>query len=154
MPDFTLSYALNGPANGKPSWWNPNNTDFAPRLGLRTLPSDHAGLIGKLFGKSGAFRVGGAIAYDQFGNDLITQFDQFGSLGLTDPTNFPDSYSFTTSPRFTGTFPALPPPAAGGFPYTPPADRRHHRHFSRHFSRPENAVLDHPERHVLPRAAR
>jgi Carboxypeptidase regulatory-like domain len=120
MPNFTLSYALNGPGNGKPSWWNPNNKDFAPRFGLAYAPSGRGGLIGKIFGKNGAFRVGGAIAYDQFGNDLVTQFDQFGSLGLTDPTNFPDSYSFSTSPRFTGTFPALPPAAAGGFPYTPP----------------------------------
>jgi hypothetical protein len=121
MSDFTLSYALNGPVNGKPSWWSPNNKDFAPRFGLAYSPSGRTGLLGKLFGKNAAFRMGAGIAYDNFGNDLITQFDQFGSLGLTDPTNFPDSYSFTTSPRFTGTFPALPPAAAGGFPYTPPA---------------------------------
>src|SRR5579871_1900648 len=121
MPDFTLSYALNGPVNGKPSWWAPDNMNLAPRIGLAYAPSDNSGMLGKIFGKSGAFRIGGAIAYDQFGNDLITQFDQFGSLGLTDPTNFPDSYSFTTSPRFTGAFPALPPAATGGFPYTPPA---------------------------------
>jgi hypothetical protein len=121
MPDFTLSYALNGPVNGKASWWNPDNLNFAPRFGLAYAPSDHSGLFGKLFGKTGALRLGGAIAYDQFGNDLIVNFDQFGSLGLSNPTNFPDSYSFTTSPRFTGTYPALPPAATGGFPYTPPA---------------------------------
>ena len=69
----------------------------------------------------GALRIGGAIAYDQFGNDLIVNYDQYGSLGLSNPTNFPDSYSFTTSPRFTGTYPDLPPAPAGGFPYTPPA---------------------------------
>jgi Carboxypeptidase regulatory-like domain len=121
MSDFTLSYALNGPVNGKPSWWSPDNANFAPRFGLAYAPTDHTGLIGKIFGKSGALRVGGAIAYDQFGNDLIVNYDQYGSLGLSDPTNFPDSYSFTTSPRFSGTYPALPPSAAGGFPYTPPA---------------------------------
>jgi len=121
MSDFTLSYGLNGPVNGKPSWWNPNNTNFAPRFGLAYAPTDHQGWLGKLFGKSGAFRVGAAILYDQFGNDLIANFDQFGSLGLSNPTNFPDSYSFTTSPRFTGTYPVLPPSPAGGFPYTPPA---------------------------------
>jgi hypothetical protein len=121
MSDFTLSYALNGPVNGKPSWWSPDNANFAPRFGLAYAPVDHSGLLGKLFGKSGALRAGGAIAYDQFGNDLIVNYDQYGSLGLTDPTNFPDSYSFTTSPRFSGTFPALPPAATGGFPYTPPA---------------------------------
>jgi len=120
MSDFTLSYALNGPVNGKPSWWSADNANFAPRFGLAYAPGDRGGMIGKLFGKSGAFRVGGAIAYDQFGNDLIVNYDQFGSLGLSDPTNFPDSYSFSTSPRYTGAFPALPAAAAGGFPYTPP----------------------------------
>jgi hypothetical protein len=121
MSDFTLSYALNGPVNGKPSWWSPDNANFAPRFGLAYAPTGQTGLVGALFGKSGALRVGGAIAYDQFGNDLVVNYDQYGSLGLSNPTNFPDSYSFTTSPRFTGTYPALPAAAAGGFPYTPPA---------------------------------
>ncbi len=121
MPDFTLSYALNGPVNGKSSWWSPDNANFAPRFGLAYAPTDRGGLIGKLFGKTGAFRVGGALAYDQFGNDLVVNYDQYGSLGLSNPTNFPDSYSFSTSPRFTGTYPALPAAPAGGFPYTPPA---------------------------------
>jgi hypothetical protein len=121
MPDFTLSYALNGPVNGKPSWWSPDNANFAPRFGLAYAPTGRTGVLGTLFGKNGALRVGGAIAYDQFGNDLVVNYDQYGSLGLSNPTNFPDSYSFSTSPRFTGTYPALPAAAAGGFPYTPPA---------------------------------
>jgi hypothetical protein len=121
MSDFTLSYALNGPVNGKPSWWSADNANFAPRFGLAYAPTGHGGLLGAIFGKSGAFRLGGAIAYDQFGNDLVVNYDQYGSLGLSNPTNFPDSYSFSTSPRYTGTYPALPAAAAGGFPYTPPA---------------------------------
>jgi hypothetical protein len=120
MSDFTLGYALNGPVNGKASWWSADNRNFAPRFGLAYSPENHNGLLGKVFGKSGALRVGGAILYDQFGNDLIANFDQFGSLGLSDPTNFPDSYSFSTSPRFNGAYPALPAAATGGFPYTPP----------------------------------
>ena len=121
MPDFTLQYALNGPANGKESWWTPDNNNFAPRFALAYAPADHGGWIGKLFGKNGAFRVGGALAYDQFGNDIIANYDQFGSLGLSEPSFLPDSFSFSTSPRFTGTFPALPPAAPGGFPFTPPS---------------------------------
>jgi hypothetical protein len=121
MSDFTLSYALSGPVNGKPSWWSPNNANFAPRFALAYAPGDHAGWLKKVFGSTGAFRAGAALAYDQFGQDLIANFDQFGSLGLSNPTNFPDSYSFSTAPRFTGTFPTLPAAAAGGFPYTPPA---------------------------------
>lgn len=121
MSDFTLSYGLNGPANEKQSWWGPDNANFAPRFSLAYAPADRGNWIGKIFGKNGAFRVGGALAYDQFGNDLIVNYDQFGSLGLSNPTNFPDSYSFSTSPRFNGAYPALPPADAGGFPYTPPA---------------------------------
>ena len=120
MPNFTLNYALNGPANGKPSWWNPDNANFAPRFALAYAPIDRGGLLGKIFGKSGAFRMGGALAYDQFGTDLIVNYDQLGSLGLSEPSYLPDSYSFTTSPRFTGAFPALPAAAPGGFPFTPP----------------------------------
>ena len=84
-------------------------------------PTGHGGLLGAIFGKSGALRMGAALAYDQFGNDLVANFDQYGSLGLSNPTNFPDSYSFSTSPRYTGTYPTLPAAATGGFPYTPPA---------------------------------
>ena len=120
MPNFTLKYDLNGPANGKASWWSPNNMDFAPRFSLAYAPANHSGWLGKIFGKSGAFRIGGALVYDQFGNDLVVQYDQFGSVGLATKTNFADSYSFTTSPRFSGTFPDLPAAAQGGFPFTPP----------------------------------
>jgi hypothetical protein len=119
LPTFTQSYALNGPANGKPSWWSPDNMNFAPRFSMAYAPSDRGGLIGKIFGKSGAFRVGGALAYDQFGNDLVTQYDQFGSIGLDDKINFPVAYSFGTAPRYNGAFPALPAPTPGGFPFTP-----------------------------------
>ena len=40
MSDFTLSYALNGPVNGKPSWWSPDNANFAPRFGMAYAPTD------------------------------------------------------------------------------------------------------------------
>ena len=84
-------------------------------------PADNSGLLGKMFGKSGAFRVGGAIAYDQFGNDLVTQFDQFGSLGLTDPYELPGFLQLHhIAAIYREHFPTLPPAAAGGFPYTPP----------------------------------
>ncbi|HEY4361244.1 MAG TPA: carboxypeptidase-like regulatory domain-containing protein [Bryobacteraceae bacterium] len=119
LPTFTQSWALNGPANGKPSWWSPDNANLAPRFSLAYAPADRAGWTGKIFGKSGAFRVGGALAYDQFGNDLVTQYDQFGSIGLDDKINFPIAYNFGTSPRYNGAFPALPSPTPGGFPFTP-----------------------------------
>src|SRR5205823_2636057 len=75
---------------------------FAPRFGLAYGPQNRSGLIGKLFGKSGAFRAGAGMVYDRFGSDLVAQYDQYGSIGLATATNFADSYSFITSPRFTG----------------------------------------------------
>jgi len=121
MPNATLSWALNGPGNGKPTWWTPDNHNFAPRIGIAYAPSNRGGLLGKVFGKQGALRVGAGMAYDRFGSDLITQYDQFGSLGLANAENFPDSYSFSTSQRYTGSAPALAPPPQETFPYTPPS---------------------------------
>jgi hypothetical protein len=120
MPNAILSYNLNGPVNGKPSWWNPNDNNFGPRFALAYSPKDRGGLLEKVFGNSGVFRVGGALLYDRFGSELITQFDQFGSFGLATTLNNPVSYTFTTSPRYTGSLPAFPAAPTTGFPYTPP----------------------------------
>jgi hypothetical protein len=120
MPNTTLSWALNGPANGKPTWWKPSNLNFGPRFGLAYAPTGRDGWLGKVFGKTGAFRVGASMVYDRFGSDLITQYDQNGSLGVANKENFPDSYSFSTSQRYTGASATLPTPAPETFPYTPP----------------------------------
>jgi hypothetical protein len=120
MPNALLQWNLNGPANGAATWWSPANRNFAPRVGLAYAPADRGGWLGKLFGKSGSFRAGAGMAYDRFGSDLITQYDQFGSIGLATAANFDDSYSFSTSARYTGGPPVLTPPAHETFPYTPP----------------------------------
>ena len=60
------------------------------------------------------------MVYDRFGSDLVSQYDQYGSIGLATATNFPDSYSFSTSPRFNGLAPDLPANPLQPFPYTPP----------------------------------
>jgi hypothetical protein len=120
MPNATLQWALNGPVNGKPTWWGPSNLNFAPRIGIAYAPSSDHGLIGKIFGSQGALRVGAAMVYDRFGSDLITQYDQYGSIGMATSGNFPTSYSFSTSPRYNGAPPVLTPPAAETFPVTPP----------------------------------
>jgi hypothetical protein len=120
MPNATLSWALNGPANGAATWWKPDNHNFAPRVGLAYAPADRGGWLGKVFGKTGALRAGGGVVYDRFGSDLITQYDQFGSIGLATASNFDDSYSFSTSPRYNGFAPVLNPPPAETFPVTPP----------------------------------
>jgi len=120
MPNALLSWGLDGPKNGKPTWWSPYNKAFAPRFGLAYAPGDRDNWIGKLFGKSGVFRAGAGIAYDRFGSDLITQYDQYGSIGLATQSNFPDSYSFSTSPRYAGGAPVVPVNAPETFPFTPP----------------------------------
>src|SRR5215475_8347384 len=61
MPDSVLQWDLNGPSNGKTTWWSPSNLNFAPRIGLAYGPQGHDGIIGKLFGKSGALRAGAGI---------------------------------------------------------------------------------------------
>ncbi len=120
MPNALLNWNLIGPGNGKGTYWGPANHNFAPRAGLAYAPADHSGWLGKLFGKTGAFRAGAGVAYDRFGSDLITQYDQFGSIGLATAANFEDSYSFSTSSRYTGSAPVLPAPQRETFPYTPP----------------------------------
>jgi Carboxypeptidase regulatory-like domain len=120
MPNATLSWALNGPANGQSTWWNPSNKNFAPRLGIAYAPQGHTGMLGKVFGKTGVFRAGAGMVYERFGSDLITQYDQYGSIGLATATNFADSYSFSTSPRYTGGAPVLAANTQQPFPYTPP----------------------------------
>jgi hypothetical protein len=120
MPDAILSYALNGPANHKPSWYGSNNKNFAPRFSLAYSPKDRGGLLQKIFGSNGVFRAGGAMLYDRFGSTLITEFDQFGSFGLATTLGNPVSYNFTTSPRYDGSTPPLPAAPTTGFPYTPP----------------------------------
>jgi len=120
MPNALLHWNLNGPGNGAQTWWSPANKNFASRIGLAYAPADRSGWLGKLFGKSGSLRAGAGIAYDRFGSDLITQYDQFGSIGLATAANFDDSYSFSTSARYNGAAPALAPPARESFPYTPP----------------------------------
>jgi hypothetical protein len=120
MPNAILTYSLNGPVNGKPSWYNPDDNNFGPRFSLAYSPKDRGGLLQKVFGNGGVFRAGGALLYDRFGSELITEFDQFGSFGLATTLNNPVSYTFSTSPRYNGTLPAFPAAPTTGFPYTPP----------------------------------
>ncbi len=120
MPNAILTYSPNGPVNGKSSWYNPDDNNFGPRFALAYSPKDRGGLLQKVFGNGGVFRAGGALLYDRFGSELITEFDQFGSFGLATTLNNPVSYTFSTSPRYNGSVPALPAAPTTGFPYTPP----------------------------------
>ncbi|HVP47560.1 MAG TPA: carboxypeptidase-like regulatory domain-containing protein [Bryobacteraceae bacterium] len=120
MPNAVLSYALNGPLNHQATWYGTDNNNFAPRFSLAYSPANKSGVVGKIFGTSGVFRVGYSLVYNRFGSDLITEFDQFGSQGLATTLGNPISYNFTTSPRYNGGAAQQPAAPGGGFPYTPP----------------------------------
>ncbi len=104
-----LSYSLNGPENGKQSWFKKDTNNFSPRLAIAYAATPKT-----------VIRAGAGMVYDQYGNDLVANFSALGSAGLSSSLGFPNSYNFSTSPRYNGTFPALPAAPSGGFPFTPP----------------------------------
>jgi hypothetical protein len=114
----TESYGLIGPGNGKPSWFARQNTLFSPRLAFAYSPQD-SGWASKILGTGGVFRGGATIAYDRFGSDMIVQFDNQNSFGLTE-NDILGSFNFTTASRYNGGLPALPAASPHTFPFTPP----------------------------------
>ncbi len=113
MPNARLRYQLSGPANNQRDWWARDTNNWAPRFSFAFSPANN---------KFGVLRGGAAMVYDRFGSDLITNFDQLGSVGLASRDGFPRSYNMSDAPRLStaGSFPALPTPAPAGFPSTPP----------------------------------
>lgn len=105
-----VTYSLNGPVNGLPSWYKPDKNNFAPRLAAAYS-----------INPTTVLRAGAGVVYDTYGNDLVASVSRLGSVGLSTSLGTPTSYNFTTSPRYgTGTLPALQTAPAGGFPFTPP----------------------------------
>jgi hypothetical protein len=115
----TESYNFDGPVNGSSSWYGRNNLNFSPHIALAYSPQDSSSLASKILGKGGVFRMGGTVAYDRFGSDMVVQFDDANSFGLTE-NDILGSFNFTTAPRYNGTFPALPAASVHTFPFTPP----------------------------------
>ena len=120
LPHALMTYSLNGPSNGKDSWYRRDNNNFAPRFSFAYAPGENHGLASKVLGKGGVFRGGAAVVFDRYGSDLVTQFDNSASFGLTEIQTLGPSVNFTTGQRFNGT----PPPVANAtqhtFPFTPP----------------------------------
>jgi hypothetical protein len=120
LPSAVLTYDLNGPVNGKPSWYAPDKNNWAPRVALAYNPDKKDGLFGKILGTGSVFRVGAGVAFDRFGSDLVTEFDRTGSPGLASQVTQPANTDFSTAARFTGgALPALPPAPNARFPFTP-----------------------------------
>ena len=126
-------YQLNGPANGKPSYYNWDYANLGPRVALAWSPGYDSGLLGALFGgpSKSSIRAGFGIVYDRAGEDLVDTFNQSGSFGLsTHAVTQANTISSVTSPRITSMNviptddaagnPMLPPIPAGSFPQTYP----------------------------------
>jgi hypothetical protein len=119
MPNASLTYALAGPANGKPGWYGLDKNNFAPRFALAYSPD--GGLGAKLLGKGSVIRAGYALLYDHYGTDMITNLDASGSPGLATSVTQPVNTNFTTATRYiNGALPPLPTTKQGAFPFTPP----------------------------------
>jgi hypothetical protein len=101
-----ITYALAGRANGKPSWYNPDRNNFAPRLAVAYSPDFQGGLLGKIFGGPGqsSVRAGFGIYYDRIGEPIALDSDHFASPGVsTVVANSGGPFSLGTAPRFSGT---------------------------------------------------
>ena len=81
QPNALLTYALGGPPNNGPGWYQRDNNNWAPRFNVAYAPVSD-GLFGKLFGKGSVIRAGGSMLYDRYGSDMVTNFDRAGSPGL------------------------------------------------------------------------
>jgi hypothetical protein len=119
MPNSKLTYALGGPANNGPGWYERDNNNWAPRFNVAYAPVSDS-LFGKLFGKGSVIRAGGSMLYDRYGSDMVTNFDRAGSPGLATAVTQPRNTNFSDAFRYSGSaLPALPTVAGASFPYTP-----------------------------------
>jgi hypothetical protein len=125
--DPLVSFALGGPANGKPGFYNWDYRNFAPRIGIAYSPNPSSAFFQRLLGNNKtSIRAGFGIVYDRIGAGLLSSFDQNGSFGLSSTiTNPAGVQSIDSAPRVTSlndlpTFGACPAPL-GNFPRTPPA---------------------------------
>ncbi len=115
----SLTYALNGTANGTSGWYGRDNNNFAPRFSFAYSPEtkgDH--WWSKMGGHGSVLRGGFAMVYDRYGSDLITNIDNSGSPGLATSVTQPVNTNFTNSARYPN-LPTLPAASGGSFPYTP-----------------------------------
>ncbi len=100
-----LTFALGGPANNAPGFYNWDTKNFGPRVSFAWSPSADSGVLGSLFGQGGktVLRGGFGMVYDRIGPALLSTFDSSGSFGLsTALTNTGGVENPTIAPRATG----------------------------------------------------
>ena len=131
-----LSWDLAGRANGKPSWYNPDRKNFAPRLAIAWSPAYDRGLMRSLFGRPGqtSIRAGFGVYFDRIGEPIALDSDKFGSPGVsTTVADGTSPFTLATAPRFSGTCTTagctglpdisqfVPVPTNSSLPFTPTA---------------------------------
>ena len=124
IQDASLTYQLNGPVNGKSSWFNRDNNNFGPRFAFAYAPESSGNWWSSFLGKGSVLRGGAGVVYDRYGSDLVYYIDNSGSPGLASNVTQPVNTDFTTSVRYSGpaSLPALPAAPAVSYPnpFTPP----------------------------------
>ncbi len=131
-----LSFALGGPENNAPNYFDWDTNNWSPRVAVAWNPRFRDGMFGWLFGDGRTvFRAGYSLVYDRIGPALVTSFDNSGSFGMSTTIDSvfggcgegPSTAGpFGVCPRFTGVFDTaaasvlLPPSPGGSFPATPP----------------------------------
>lgn len=131
-----LSWDLAGRANGKPSWYNPDRKNFAPRLAIAWSPGYQDGVLAKIFGGPGksSIRAGFGMFYDRIGQPIALDSDKFGSPGVsTTVADGTSPFTLANSPRFSGSCTVagctglpdvsefVPIPTSAALPFTPSA---------------------------------
>jgi hypothetical protein len=122
--DPLITFALAGPANGKPSFYNWDYKNFAPRLALAYSPRPNSPALKRIFGEGGktAIRAGFGVVYDHIGSGLLSSFDQNGSFGLSSLlTNSAGIETLDCAPRLTGLNTVPTSDLCGNAIYTPPS---------------------------------
>jgi len=124
--DPLITFALAGPANGKPSFYNWDYKNFAPRLALAYSPRPSSAALKRIFGEGGktAIRAGFGVVYDHIGSGLLSSFDQNGSFGLSSLlTNSAGIETLGCAPRLTGLNTVPTADLCGNTIYTPAPPR-------------------------------
>ena len=101
--DPLVNFDWSGAANGKSGYYNWDFKNFAPRVAFAWAPRMSSGLLGTLFGESKtSIRGGFSMVYDRFGQNIVDDFGQYGSFGLsTELSNPAGIQSVNSAPRLT-----------------------------------------------------
>jgi hypothetical protein len=103
--DPLISFALAGPANGKPGFYNWDYNNWSPRLAVAYSPRPGSGMLKRIFGEGDktSIRAGFGVVYDHIGSGLLSSFDQNGSFGLSSLLTNPGGFeTLACAPRVTG----------------------------------------------------